>query len=102
MASVIQALLQSEEPSIRYRVVVDILGHHREDAQRQMLRQEIRRSPRVRTPLSERDPTGHIPHHPYSKWVGAHWVLASLADLSYPAGDESLMPLRELVKGGGG
>ena len=27
--------------------------------------------------------------------VGAHWVLVTLAELGYPAGDESLIPLRE-------
>jgi len=35
--------------------------------------------------------------HPYSKWYGAHWVLSLLADLRYPPGDSSLVPLREQV-----
>lgn len=29
--------------------------------------------------------------------MGAHWVLADLADIGYPPGDETLIPLRELV-----
>ncbi|HYL57962.1 MAG TPA: hypothetical protein VEU51_03755, partial [Candidatus Acidoferrales bacterium] len=33
----------------------------------------------------------------YSKWRGAHWTLAALADLGYPAGDERLLPLRDRV-----
>jgi hypothetical protein len=33
----------------------------------------------------------------YYKWQGIHWVLASLADLGYPAGDEDLYPLRDRV-----
>ncbi|MDH5507506.1 MAG: hypothetical protein OEZ02_09825 [Anaerolineae bacterium] len=45
--------------------------------------------------LSERTPDGSIPHHAYHKWDGAHWVLAALADLGYPAGDETLIPLRD-------
>jgi hypothetical protein len=45
--------------------------------------------------LSERDGEGRIPYHPYAKWYGAHWVLATLADLGYPPGDESLLPLRD-------
>jgi hypothetical protein len=61
----------------------------------QKLHFEIRRSQRVRQLLSERGPDGKIPHHPYGKWYGAHWVLADLADIGYPTGDESLMPLRE-------
>lgn len=28
-------------------------------------------------------------------WQGTHWVLASLAELGYPAGDPELLPLRE-------
>ncbi len=40
---------------------------------------------------------GQIPHHPYAKWRGAHWVLACLADLGYPPGDTSLQPLMEQV-----
>ncbi len=47
--------------------------------------------------LSERESEGRIPWHPYDKWRGAHWVLSQLADIGYPAGDESLVPLREQV-----
>ena len=60
-------------------------------------REAVRRSKLVRTLLSEREPDGTIPRHPYAKWDGAFWVLATLADLGYPAGDESLVPLREQV-----
>lgn len=35
----------------------------------------------------------------YYKWQGLHWVLASLADLGYPEGDESLLPIRDRVVG---
>lgn len=49
--------------------------------------------------LSERDENGEIPKNPYSKWTGAHWVLSLLADLDYPKGDKSLIPLREQVLG---
>ena len=47
--------------------------------------------------LSDRRGDGTIPLHPYAKWRGAHWVLATLAELGYPAGDVSLTPLREQV-----
>lgn len=40
-----------------------------------------------------------MPHHPYSKWYGAHWILVTLADLGYPPGDQGLVPLREQVYG---
>lgn len=35
----------------------------------------------------------HLLH--FDKWVGAHWILADLADNFYPPGDEKLIPLRE-------
>jgi len=47
--------------------------------------------------LSERGADGRIAKHPYTKWTGAHWVLVALADLGYPPGDRSLVPLREQV-----
>jgi hypothetical protein len=45
--------------------------------------------------LSERGPDGRIPFHPYAKFHGAHWILTILADLGYPPGDETLVPLRD-------
>jgi hypothetical protein len=90
-------LLDSVEPSVRFRIRVQLLGEDVESAAIRQLRQEIRTSGRVQTLLSERDEDGRIPHHPYAKWVGAHWVLADLADNGYPPGDASLRPLWEQV-----
>lgn len=72
---VIARLLASEEPSIRYKVRVNVLGEDPHSAAIGKLRDEIRRSPRVAALLSERNDKGVIPYHPYSKWCGAHWVL---------------------------
>jgi len=97
MDAVIEKLLASDEPAVRLKVLTLVLGQdlYSWDTWRQ--RDEIRSSPRVQALLSERDESGRIPRHPYSKWDGAHWVLAQLADMGYPAGDESLIPLREQV-----
>jgi hypothetical protein len=97
VSPVINYLLASAEPSIRYRVLVHVQGHDPGSADLQGLQQEIKESARVQMLLAERDGDGCIPRHPYAKWDGAHWVLAALADLSYPAGDESLLPLRQQV-----
>jgi hypothetical protein len=94
---IIRRLLQSDEPSVRFKVLTQILDRKTDSKEIRQLHEEIRESPRVRQLLSEREANGQIPHHPYSKWNGAHWVLATLADLGYPAGDESLIPLREQV-----
>jgi hypothetical protein len=63
------------------------------------LREEIRGSARVRALLSRRDQLGRpgTARQVYYKWQGLHWVLASLADLGYPEGDESLHPIRDRV-----
>jgi len=97
LGGVTERLLGSEEPAVRYKVLRRVLG--REPASVEVLREEIRVSPRVRRLLSERDEDGKMPFHPYAKWYGAHWVLASLADIGYPPGDKSLVPLREQVYG---
>ena len=80
------------EPSLRWRAerAVD-----RELDRR--LGEEIRMSVRVGALLSDRGADGTIPLHPYAKWRGAHWVLTTLAELGYPPGDDSLIPLREQV-----
>lgn len=79
MDSAVERLLASEEPSIRLKVRRDVLGEEPDAA----LVEEVRQSPRVQALLSERAPDGTIPHHPYAKWNGAHWVLALLAELGY-------------------
>ncbi|MEW5987252.1 MAG: hypothetical protein AB1791_11500 [Chloroflexota bacterium] len=93
----IQQLLQSPEPAVRYKVLTRVLGQDPNSAEVQAAQEAIRTSPRVQQLLSERDSDGRLPHHPYTKWDGAHWVLAGLADLGYPPGDTSLIPLREQV-----
>jgi len=96
MKSVVERLLNSSEPSIRLRTHTDVLGEDLASSQIMELQEEVKHSARVRLLLSERE-KGVIPRHPYSKWYGAHWVLSTLADLAYPKGAKSLLPLREQV-----
>jgi hypothetical protein len=95
---ILDQLLNSSEPSVRYKAQVNILGRDAGSPEVRQLQQEIKTSPRVQVLLSERDPDGKLPYHPYNKWLGAHWLLACLADIGYPAGDESLLPLRQQVQ----
>jgi hypothetical protein len=97
MDNILDVLLNSNEPSIRYRAHVQLLSEDSDSRKMLKLREEIRSSQRVTSLLSERKKDGTIPWHPYAKWDGAHWVLAALADLGYPEGDGSLGPLREQV-----
>jgi hypothetical protein len=90
-------LLSSTEPSIRWKTLVKVLGLSPDSAEASSEREAIRTSKRVQKLLSQRGPDGRIPGSAYNKWTGAHWVLADLADLGYPPGDESLLPLRDQV-----
>ncbi len=97
MDSIINQLVNSDDPSIRFKARVNILGEDLESDEIQKLRQEIKTSQRVKKLLSERDEDGKIKFHAYKKWSGAHWVLTSLADIGYPPGDKSLIPLRDQI-----
>lgn len=91
------ALLASPEPSIRYKVRVGVLGEDQASAGMRKLREEIRNSQRVATLLAGKNAGGRLMRgrHPYAKWQGAHWVMATLADLGYPSGDRTLFPMRD-------
>jgi hypothetical protein len=95
MTDLISSLAQSSEPTIAYKTRVELLGEDPMAPGAVQLREAIRRCERVHRLLSERRPDGAIPHHPYAKWYGAHWVLVALADLDFPPGDSNLIPLRE-------
>jgi len=99
LPGVVDRLLSSDEPSIRHKVRTAVLGEDERSPSVRRVRELVRTSPRARTLLSERDAEGRIPFHPYGKWFGAHWVLPALADIGYPASDETLLPLRDQVYG---
>jgi hypothetical protein len=95
--AVVRALLTSGEPSIRWKTRVHVLRDDPESKPMRALREEICRSPRVRALLSRSDQLGNpgTARAVYYKWQGLHWVVASLADLGYPEGDEALNPIRD-------
>ncbi len=97
MNDIIQRLRESPDPSIKYKTFKYLLGENPASDFSGELQDAIARSPRVKGLLSIRNRKGEIPVHPYSKWYGAHWVLVALADLEYPPGDNSLLPLRNQV-----
>lgn len=99
MKPIIDMLLSSEEPSIRYKVRTGVLGEPPGSPAIRNLQAEIRQSPRVQALLRNRDGRGRIRpvRHPYKKWIGAHWVIATLADIGYPPGDKNLIPIRDQV-----
>ena len=93
----LERLLRSEEPSIRWKARVGVLGESSDSRRIQRLQAEIRRSPRVRALLTRRRILGRpgTSRALYYKWQGLHWALARLADIGYPAGDRELHPIRD-------
>ena len=96
-SAVIDALLKSDEPSIRWKVMTRVVGEDPESRKVRELREEIRKSPRARALIAGRDRKFVREAYVYANWRGAHWTLAMLAEIGYPATDESLMPMREQV-----
>jgi hypothetical protein len=95
---IIDRLLTSEEPAIRWKTRVRVLGENPKSSAIRSLQREIKRSPRVQELLSGRDADGRLTLHSeqaYAKWYGAHWVMAALADTGYPRGDRVLLPVRD-------
>lgn len=97
MSPYLTQLLATGEAAIQYNLRLRVLGEGRDSAELITLQHAIPTSPTVQALLAERDADGRLPHHPYTKWLGAHWVLVALADLDYPPGDAALIPLREQV-----
>jgi len=94
--SVIENLLNSEEPSIRWKIRVQVLGEDPSSESIQKLQAEIRQSLLVGRLLQHRDERGKLSHtRVYGKWQGAHWTMATLADIGYPSGDKMLEPIRD-------
>jgi hypothetical protein len=93
--AIVQTLLDWPEPAIRYKVRTGALGEDPGTPALRALQNEIRSSPLVTALLARRDRHGRIPGSVYTKWQGAHWIMAALADIGYPPGDASLAPIRD-------
>jgi hypothetical protein len=83
---VVEWLLGSDEPGIRYLTRRDVLGESvAEDAA------GILEGPKVRALLAGQQADGGFGGHPYRKWGGAHWRLVSLVELGVPAGEPRMV-----------
>jgi hypothetical protein len=75
-------LLEHPEPAIRYLTARDVLGQRPAyDAD------EIVTGQWVSGLLAGQQSDGGFGEHPYHKWTGGHWRLASLAELAAPGDD---------------
>jgi hypothetical protein len=95
----IEWLLDSNDPSVRYFTLTDLLDASPRSRQVIAARKEIPNGARVRALFAgqgagERRAGGSLAVHaggfgvhPYKKWDGAHWRLVSLVELAIPAGE---------------
>src|SRR5271163_3351344 len=96
-SSTIDALLHSDEPSIRWKALVGVLGEDPRSRKSKELQEEIRKSSRAKALIAGRDQRAVQEKYVYASWRGAHWSLAMLAEIGYPAGDTALLPMRDQV-----
>ena len=82
--AIVQSLLESDEPAIRFKIRTGYLGEDPNSKSIRSLRNEVRTSPLVASLLQRRAPSGEVRANVYAKWQGAHWVMATLADIGYP------------------
>jgi hypothetical protein len=92
---IVKELLSSEKPTITYKLRVNLLDESEEEPHIQELKEQIKHSPNAVGLLSHRQSDGTIATNPYTKWQGPHWTLVFLAEMEYPPGDLSLIPLRD-------
>jgi len=76
-------LLKSEDPSIRYLTLTEILDEPSDSPEAQAARCQIPNGPRVGALLAGQRADGGFGAHPYQKWTGAHWRLVSLVELGF-------------------
>lgn len=80
---VVESLLNSEEPSIRWKTRVHVLGEDPASTTTEKLQDEIRQSRLVSCLLAQRDELGKLSQTAvYGKWQGAHHIATQPGDLN--------------------
>ena len=80
----VERLLESENPSIRYFALKDLLDEPSNSTRLRAEQAKISGGLFVRSLLSGQQADGGFGVHPYAKWTGAHWRLVSLVELGIP------------------
>jgi hypothetical protein len=84
--SAVSWLLHSEDPSIRYLTLTEVVDEPEGSKEVQIVKKRLVTGPRVRALLAGQQRDGGFGVHPYQKWTGAHWRLVSLVELGIPRG----------------
>src|SRR5712692_8402277 len=90
-------LLGSENPSVCYLTLTDVLDEPSDSREAQAAKRQIPKGPFLKTLLQGQLPDGGFGVHPYQKWMGAHWRLVSLVELGIPPGFRPAVKATDLV-----
>ncbi len=90
-------LLHSQDPSIRYFTLTNLLGEPEESQEVKKARTRIIKGPRLQALLAGQQPGGGFGVHPYRKWTGAHWRLVSAVELGVPRDNKTAAKAAEHV-----
>jgi len=93
----VEWLLQSDDPSVRFLALTEVLDRPLDSPEVEMTRNRIPDGPRVTLLLGGQHPDGGFGVHPYQKWTGAHWRLVSLVELGIPPGFRPAVKATDLV-----
>lgn len=87
-SSALKWLLSDDNPSAKYFTLVDILDEPVDSSKARKARAAIMKSPLFCGLFKGQNADGGFGVHPYQKWTGAHWRLASLVELGIPEGEK--------------
>jgi hypothetical protein len=93
----VQWLLASDDPSIRYLTLTEVLGRSPRGRLARAAAASIVTGPKMRALLAGQRKDGGFGVHPYYKWTGAHWRLVSMVDLAIPRGEPRAVAAAETV-----
>jgi hypothetical protein len=101
---VVKKILVAKDPAVQLKVYLRLLEHDYETPEIQKITSTIKERSSVVSGLldalsvqekqykTKKIGEGRV----YKKWEGIHWVLADLADIGYPPGDQTLLPSIQL------
>lgn len=95
--SAVSRLLESNDPSVRYLALTEVLGEPRNSLEAAAARRAIPTSAKVRRLLAGQRRNGGFGNSAYAKWSGGFWRFVALAELAMPPGDRRVRALAEHV-----
>ena len=97
--SIINLLLNSNEPAIRLKTYLRLLDLDYDTSEVKKILSNLKTESLLISNLFKylpKDDTSKT-FHVYKKWQGAHWILSILADIGYPPGDIDLIVTLNII-----